>query len=350
MKKTLCMLISLFLMLTAVVPAWADGQPQLPIRFAPEGLEVIEKRAESDPAAACDHVGTVECMKYTSSDGSVKAALVYLPYGYEESDDRYDVLYLLHGSGGSAKSYLDPDETTAFQREMDLMIKSGEIAPLIVVAPALYPASVDPADYQAVYKMAETISGAYPDISDADLWLSLQVQMVSAFPQELVKDVIPAVEAKYRTDAESVDLEGIRASRDHRAVGGFSLGGVATWYVLLQEMQAFRYYLPLCEASWDDGQGWITCILDGALSAQVIYDAVKAQGYTAEDFYLYAATGTKDEALMYLSRQMRSLLRYSDLFLFGENTTYCICIGGEHCVSDALAYIFNGLTKFWKDA
>ena len=294
----------------------------------PEGLDLIVKQTESDDSTASSHAGTVERVKYTTSDGSVKVATVYLPYGYEDSDESYNVLYLLHGSNGSIKSFLKPNEITAFQKELDQMIESGELAPMIVVAPTYYSS----------------------DGNEAILPLSEQVEIVSDFPHELVADIIPSVEGQYRTYAETVDMDGIRASRDHRAVGGFSLGGTATWYVLLQEMQAFRYYLPMCEASWDDGEGGLTGILDGSLSAQVIHDAVVAQGYTGEDFFLYAATGTDDAAFHYLSQQMVAMLQYSDTFLPGENMTYCVSIGGEHSLTDAQAYVFRGLAKFWKDA
>ena len=294
----------------------------------PEGLDLIVKQTTNDYSSASSHAGTVERVKYTTSDGSVKVATVYLPFGYEASDASYDVLYLLHGANGSIKSFLNPNEATSFQQELDQMIESGELAPMIVVAPTYYS----------------------PDGNEVYLPLSDQVEIVSAFPHELVADIIPAVESQYRTYAETVDMDGIRASRDHRAVGGFSLGGTAVWYVLLQEMQAFRYYLPMCEASWDDGEGGLTGILDGSLSAQVIHDAVIAQGYIGEDFFLYAATGTDDAAFHYLSQQMVAMLQYPDTFLPGENMTYCVSIGGEHSLTDAQAYVFRGLSKFWNNA
>ena len=42
----------------------------------------------------------------------------------------------------------------------------------------------------------------------------------------------------YSTYLEKADEESILASRDHRAIGGFSLGSITTWYVF---EQAFPY-------------------------------------------------------------------------------------------------------------
>lgn len=90
--------------------------------------------------------------------------------------------------------------------------------------------------------------------------------------------------AQYRTYALSTDAQGICVSHNHRAVSGFSLGGTAAWYVFLQRMEAFRWFLPISEASWDDGEGSISGIWNSDLSAQTLYDAVLEQGYSKRDF------------------------------------------------------------------
>ena len=59
-----------------------------------------------------------------------------------------------------------------------------------------------------------------------------------------MNDLIPAVEGTYSTYADNVTPEGIKASRDHRAFGGFSMGSVATWHTFLNCLDAFRYFMP----------------------------------------------------------------------------------------------------------
>ena len=270
---------------------------------------------------ACDQHGRVEKVRYTVSDdsGSVKSAMVYLPQGYDESDSDYNILYIFHAASGSTKNYLDPDRATPFQCLIDNMIAEERIQPLIIVAATYYP--------------TEGFTQFMP--------LPMQVQVTSSFPRELVEDIIPAVEKKYRTYAESVDIEGIRASRDHRGVAGFSLGGVTAWYVFLQQMQAFRWFLPISEASWDDGEGGTSGIWDSDVSAQVLYDAVISQGYSKDDFRLYVATGTDDEAFEISTNQMISLLEYADMFKPGDNTSCSMMIGGTHTITALYTYLYH---------
>ena len=264
-------------------------------------------------------------MPNTSDIRVAKTAMVYLPAGYDESNMCYNVLYLLHGANGSPQNYLSPDKTTELQCLLDHMIEDGVIEPLIVVAATYYP-------LDSFVQM---------------LPLVLQVEVTQTFPRELVESIIPQVERRYRTYAESVDLEGIVASRDHRAIAGFSLGGVTTWYVLLQQMQAFRWFLPISQASWDDGAGGTTGILDSDLSAKVLYEAVKEQGYGKEDFMLFVATGSEDEAFEVATNQMKSLLEYDDVFKVGENTSCSMMNNGTHTVRALFTYMYHILPSLF---
>ena len=245
--------------------------------------------------------------------------MVYLPRGYDESNEACNVLYLLHAASGSPKNYLDTGRATPFQNLLDHMIADSVTRPLIVVAATYYP--------------TEGFTQFLP--------LAKQVEVTAAFPRELVEDIIPAVESKYRTYAAATDAAGIRASRDHRAIAGFSLGGVTTWYVFLQQMQAFRWFLPISEASWDDGEGGTTGIWNSDVSAQVLYDAVLAQGVSKEDFRLYVATGTEDEAFDVSTKQMISLLEYADMFKPGDNTSCSMMIGGTHTIQALYTYLYH---------
>ncbi len=271
--------------------------------------------------------GRVEKVRYTTSDDKqdIKSVLVYLPAGYDDTEESYPILYILHAASGSPKNYLDPDQPTPFQCLLDHMIAGGELAPLIVVAATYYP--------------SEGFTQFLP--------LAKQVEVVSSFPRELVSDILPAVEGKYRTYATATDEKSLCASRDHRAVAGFSLGGTATWYVFLQQMRAFRWFLPISEASWDDGEGGTSGIWDSDVSAQVLYDAVLNQGFGMDDFRLYVATGTEDEAFSISTNQMISLLRYDDLFKPGVNTSCSMMIGGTHTITAVYTYLYHILPELF---
>ena len=182
-----------------------------------------------------EHRGRVEKVFYITSGETetVKSVMVYYPAGYDESDRQYNILYLLHGANGTPLDFLDPEKPTKLQNLLDHLIEDGAIEPILVVAATYYPA----------------------EGNIRQLPLTEKVKVTAVFPSELVNDIIQQVEEPCRTYAASDSIEDITASRDHRAVAGFSLGGVAAWYVLLQQMQAFRWFVPISEASWDDGEG-----------------------------------------------------------------------------------------------
>ena len=276
-----------------------------------------------------EHKGTVECVYYKKPEGSnieVKSVLVYLPEGYEDSNQDYNIIYLLHASNGSPEDYLSTSQSKKFQRLLDNMIADGLIDPVIVAAPTYF---------------SENSNLQY-------MPLSFQVTEVADFPDELIEYIIPAVEGEYRTFAQSTDKEGITASRDHRAIAGFSLGGIVTWDVFIQMMSCARWFLPISEASWDDGNGGIEGIWDSDLSAEVLYNAVIDQGYTSDDFVLFVATGTEDVAFDIATSQMASLLEYGDMFITGENTSCSMMIGGTHSQSAIYTYMYHILPALFR--
>lgn len=148
---------------------------------------------KTTPAAAKDK-GTVEALKYSTGGGSAYA-YVYLPAGYDDSKD-YNVLYLLHGSGGNAASWFtntdgdtagfsDGDDITGALgyavNILDNMFANGSAEPCIVVTPNV-------TDDTAAYGAS-------------------------------LRDLFAAVDAKYSTIAD----------RDHRALAGLSMGSIAAW-------------------------------------------------------------------------------------------------------------------------
>ncbi len=279
--------------------------------------------------------GTVVNVYYTAAHNQdTKSCVVYLPVGYEENDQPYNILYILHASNGTPKNYLNAVGYTKLQRLLDHMIENGDMDPIIVVAASYY----SPSDEMLQY-----------------MPLNIQVQRTKDFPKELVNDIIPAVESVYRTYAransteETITLEDIVASRAHRGIAGFSLGGVATWNVFLQQMQAFKWFLPISEASWDDGEGGTKGILDSDTSAEVLYNAVIDQGYAKEDFMLFVATGGDDEAFDITTTQMVSLLEYADMFKPGENVSCSMMNNGEHTLTALYTYLYHILPALFSE-
>ena len=70
------------------------------------------------------------------------------------------------------------------------------------------------------------------------------------FHRDLRENLIPYVESHYHTYAEDVTEEGLRASREHRVFGGFSLGAVTTWYQFIYNLDYIKYFVPMSGDCW----------------------------------------------------------------------------------------------------
>ena len=155
---------------------------------------------------------------------------------------------------------------------------------------------------------------------------------------------MPAVESTYRTYAEQPTPEGFKASRDHRAFGGFSMGSVTTWYVFLNNLDYFSWFIPLSGDCW--AQGMMGGMNAPEATAEALAEAIAAQGWTSEDFCIYAFTGTQDIAYETLTSQM-SAMEGQDVFRFGENTFYVLLEGGRHDHPEMRRYLFEALPMIW---
>ena len=125
-----------------------------------------------------------------------KDAWVYLPYDYLQ-DQQYNIFYLSHGGWSNETTLMGTDRNpTYFKNLIDHAIEDGKMQPIILVFPTYNNTS-------------ESDSGDY----------SLALELTDQFHNELINDLIPAVESKYSTYAKDTTLEGLKESRDHRGFG-----------------------------------------------------------------------------------------------------------------------------------
>lgn len=180
--------------------AIVEIEPYIPIDKIPE--EYLTKRTDS--------LGTIEYISYPTydyfGDSSVsitKNAFVYLPGNYDTSK-QYNVLYLMHGIGGTEREWGMVDENSRVKIMLDNLIFNGDIEPFIVVVPNGR-SSVNFADASSDYN---------------SFYL---------FGQELRNDLIPYIDSNYSTYAK-YDPNGydLTTARDHRAMAGLSMGGMQT--------------------------------------------------------------------------------------------------------------------------
>lgn len=164
----------------------------------PSATPVPVATVATQQATRAPLAGRVEQGVYLSQvTGREESYRVYLPPGYDQMDRRYPVLYLLHGWPYDERHWdnLGVDEVA------DARIVNGTLPPCIIVLPG--------ADPNGVY--VNTSGGA------------------QSFEQQLVNELMPHIDATFR----SVQ------TREARAIGGISRGGVWALEIAFQHPDAF---------------------------------------------------------------------------------------------------------------
>jgi len=235
---------------------------------------------------------------------------VYLPYGYDKNK-KYNVFYFMHGMGDNENTllYNDNGET---QRLLDNMIQNGDIEPMIIVTPTFNKVSADTfynADH--VYK-------------------------------EIRESVIPFIEGKYSTYAASTSEADLKASRMHRAYGGFSMGSVSTWAAFENCVDIIGYFMPLSGA-----HHWGT----GGADTGALARAVDRAGLKKDEYFIMSATGTSDFAVSELSSQIENMKKLSQFEYTSDfskgNLWFILADGGQHSWYYVRQYLYNCLPFFF---
>jgi len=153
--------------------------------------------------------GTVHMNWYNSSTvNAVRGLYIYTPPGYESSQMRYPVLYLLHGSGDSESGWVDVGRANLI---LDNLIAAGKARPMIIVMPYGRP--------QPEVMLYPVAAGRGPQNAD------------EIYGNDLLHDVIPYVEKLYR----------VNANAENRAIAGLSMGGGQALRIGLNNLDTFHY-------------------------------------------------------------------------------------------------------------
>ncbi|MGM0240721.1 alpha/beta hydrolase [Enterococcus sp. AZ103] len=280
-----------------------------------------------NPVSAAEQ-GSLEVFNYQTNyqnENYDKAAQVYLPAGYDASDDQqYDILYLLHGYSMDATNFLtDEDgEDSGIKQMLDTLIANQEIEPLIVVSPTYYP------DRSLV-----------PNGWTADDPLNLRFAT-----EELPSDLVPAIEENYHTFARSTDQKDLVDSRDHRAFGGFSMGAITTWYVFEHQLELFSNFLPMAGDSWTiEPNGGAS---EPQATAEKLAQSVKDNQYTQSDFNIYATVGDADGTQASMDGLIESMFNQNEIFN-STNLTYGLDQNGGHDLESVRNQLYTTLTKLF---
>ncbi|SFG84862.1 Enterochelin esterase [Lachnospiraceae bacterium C7] len=260
--------------------------------------------------------------KMTDDSGKIvkKEATVYLPYGYDENK-KYDFVYLCHGSGANKNTFLGNEkEPKEFKYIVDNMIEKGEIKPIIIVTP--------------------TYTKEYKDY----------YEKLDGMTDEIVNELIPAVEKKYNSYATDTTPDGLIKARGHRAIGGFSMGGCTTWRAFKRHLDYFKYYMPMSMPMYYYKDGYNKVQNDK--TAPSLAQAVQKSSYAPTDYAIYAASGNHDFMNEATEKVVEKLQEYPEQFQitttnFKEGNLMYTSFYGYHRYYYSNPYMYNGLRRFF---
>src|SRR5262245_24864666 len=150
--------------------------------------------------------GKLETVEYDSTTVGVKRkAQVYTPPGYSR-EQKYPVLYLLHGIGGDEREWTRGGVANVV---LDNLHADKKVVPMIVVLPN---------------------GRASKDLTARDP-IPKQSPAFAAFEKDLLKDLIPFIEKTYS----------VKSDRESRALAGLSMGGGQSLNFGLNNLDTFAW-------------------------------------------------------------------------------------------------------------
>lgn len=311
----------------------------------------------------CDEQGTVVSYTYHTQNYSyvelfgtelvdvTKRCNVYLPYGYDETE-QYNVIYLLHGSIEDENYWL-VDTATASGFEIyttnvfDWLIKNGDVDPFIAVTPDIHtdledyddPSLVDPdkvlAERNADDEYIQQSQAGNPN-NDFKFYEMVYYKELRDLATQAEATYAPCVDTD--KDGQISDAELI-ASRNSRALAGFSVGGNITTSSGVLSGYDFIGFFGTFSGGFSDKY-------EEALLA--VAEEIREAGYS---IYLFAeleegadGDGSETRALY------QELIEKSDGFFLAEKTLKLLEIkGGMHDYPSYIVALYNALHFFFSE-
>jgi enterochelin esterase-like enzyme len=187
---------------------------------------------EFDDARDVPH-GSVRIETYHSKTMGVPRTLwIYTPPGYDRGNTRYPVLYLLHGAGNIESSWILTGRANYI---LDNLIAAGKAKPMIIVNPFGYVRqSANVAPEKAVAQPTPP-AGVGPGAGAPGGGL---------FGKDVLDDVIPFVESKFRTLKDP----------GTRAIGGLSMGGGHTVQISFANPKLFSHVIVMSAGAGNNAE------------------------------------------------------------------------------------------------
>lgn len=156
--------------------------------------------------------GDISIKRYLSkASNSWREMYIYTPPGYNQSTDKYPVLYLLHGGGEDQRGWATQGKTNLI---LDNLIGEGKAKPMLIVM----------------------LDG---NIGGSGGLAGFNENALKMFENELKLGAIPFVESNFRAGTGS----------QNRALAGLSMGGLQTLYAGVKNTEMFNY-LGVFSSGW----------------------------------------------------------------------------------------------------
>jgi len=167
-------------------------------------IEIPAKDQEFYALKDVPHGLVSENIYFSKITNSYRRCFVYTPDGYEkDAKNRYPVLYLQHGSFEDETGWPTQGKANLI---LDNLIAAKKGVPMVIVM-----------DNGYAYKPQSGDPGARP---------------VSVFEEVMINEIIPMIDAKFRTIAD----------REHRAIAGLSMGANQTMRIIMNNLDKFASY------------------------------------------------------------------------------------------------------------
>jgi enterochelin esterase-like enzyme len=177
------------------------------------GIEIPGPDDDFHMPKAVPHGQVRQHWYYSKVTAAWRRAMVYLPPDYDTSKSKYPVFYLQHGAGEDEIGWTKQGHANFI---LDNLIAAKKAVPMIVVMDCGY---------------ATKPAGAAPTPPPAAAPAGRGGAQQNAFAEVFLNDIIPSIDATYRT----------RADREHRAMAGLSMGGGQTMQIAPANLDKFAY-------------------------------------------------------------------------------------------------------------
>lgn len=305
MKKRITILLSLSMIVAMIAPtmAFATGSSEVGAQnTAYESMNVSGNDANNALANTpvvpappgfdgyrnnIPHGNTNLISYYSTTVGNTRKATVYTPPGYSPNK-KYNVLYLLHGIGGDEYEWVNAMKP---KNILDNLYSEGKLSQMIVVMP--------------------NGRAMKDDRPVGDIFAPDKVAAFERFEQDLLKDLIPHIEANYP----------VYKDRNSRALAGLSMGGGQSLNFGLKNLNTFA---------------WVGAF-SAAPNTQSVSQLVSNPGQVASQLKLLWISCGSSDGLLWVSQNFKNGLSSMNI----PHTFYLDVGGHEPSVWNSGLYQFS---------